>query len=337
VTNLKPNIWLLQAQSDIPGLIKALGSDDADTRKRASIALRTLGATNAIPTLQVTLAQEKDAAARIVIADALEYLLREDDGKTTHEKIIQAIIQLASDDPDQIIAAAHTLGELNDKSAAEPLVLLFMNAKMPGKVRLAAAEALIKLDSAPMIVTLLVALRSGEWRTRRNAAAMLGQLRADWAVEPLKAALKDENEVVVKTAQAALRRINGPQTDEETAGQPQPVPAPAPPTPTPEPRSPEVLKPVGDSTSSTPSAAVTSAANAAPILPHEPLPEQTTKSAEETPQPDSPTPLASPPQNEPLPLPVNTEVAAPVPPPPPKPEQPSTLPEAAPETNTPKP
>jgi hypothetical protein len=36
---------------------------------------------------------------------------------------------------------------------------------------------------------------------------VMGQLRTDWAVEPLLSALKDPHEMVAKTAYAALRRI----------------------------------------------------------------------------------------------------------------------------------
>jgi HEAT repeat protein len=65
------------------------------------------------------------------------------------------------------------------------------------------------MDSAPVEVSLLGALRSDRWRVRRNAAAILGQLAASWAVKPLAALLTgDDNEVVRKTAHAALRRID---------------------------------------------------------------------------------------------------------------------------------
>jgi hypothetical protein len=66
---------------------------------------------------------------------------------------------------------------------------------------------LIKLESAPVEVTLLAALRNPDWRIRRNATAVLGQLHADWAVHPLIAALRDEQEIVRRTAYAALKRI----------------------------------------------------------------------------------------------------------------------------------
>ena len=78
---------------------------------------------------------------------------------------------------------------------------------MAARVRLAVAEALIKLQSAPAEITLLAALRNERWMIRRNAAAVLGQIQADWAVEPLIQSLRDPIEAVRRVARAALERI----------------------------------------------------------------------------------------------------------------------------------
>lgn len=209
VSDPRPNIWQLQIQSDIAGLTKALSFDEVDVRRRAAIALRALGAASSIPALEAALSQEKDDDVRGAIIDALDFLMQ-DDAKAQQEKIVEHIAKLGSDNHDEIIQAARALGELNDKMASEPLIILFHNSTMPPRVRLAAAEALILLASAPTEVTLLMALRSKDWQTRRRAAAVMGQLRTDWAVEPLTAALKDPNEVVAKTAYAALKRIQTP-------------------------------------------------------------------------------------------------------------------------------
>jgi HEAT repeat protein len=206
LSDLRPNIWRLQAQFDTQGLIEALKNDDAGIRKRAAAALRTLGATDSIPTLQQMLKTEQDPEARNAITAALDYLLPEQG-----EKVPALIAQLRSTQPEAIIYAARALGEIKDKTAVEALVLVFHNAQLSGRVRLAAAEALIKLESAPAVVTLLAALRSADWRIRRNAAAVLGQLRADWAVESLVSRLDDDNEVVSRTARAAIRRIGTPE------------------------------------------------------------------------------------------------------------------------------
>ncbi len=215
MADFKPNIWRLQAQFDTQGLIKALAHSDPVIRKGAATALRTLGASAAIPALQSALSSEQDADTQSAIATALEHLMneanREAEQSPEVSRIIRLIAQLSSLDEDAVTQAARALGELKNKSAVEPLVMLFHNTHKPTRARLAAAEALINLDSAPAEVTLLVGLRSDKWYIRRNSAAILGQLRANWAVEPLAQALRDEHELVRKTALAALKRIATPE------------------------------------------------------------------------------------------------------------------------------
>ena len=118
---------------------------------------------------------------------------------------------LKSRNPDSVITAAQALGVLGNRLAVEPLVILFHNSSSPPAVRLAAAEALLELKSAPAVVTLLGALRRDSWEVRRNAAAVLGQIQATWAVAPLTAVLDDPHPVVRRAAAAALRRIGTPE------------------------------------------------------------------------------------------------------------------------------
>jgi hypothetical protein len=212
------DIWRLQAQADIRGLIEAVRDGSPELGIRAVTALRTLGATNAIPALQTLLVSVKDPALRNVLISTLDFLFQQemeedddDDDKPTakqqENRTVHLIAQLNSNSPEQAIRAAQTLAELKEKLAAEALVVVFHNRNLVADVRLAAAEALIKLESAPVEVTLLAALRNPDWHIRRNATAVLGQLHADWAVHPLIAALRDEQEIVRRTAYAALKRI----------------------------------------------------------------------------------------------------------------------------------
>lgn len=212
------DIWRLQAQADIRGLIEAVKSGTPDIRKRAATSLRALGASSAIPALQAALVTEQDSDVRAVLIATLDYLFAQeidDDSEQsaeTHSRVVQLISQLNSGKVEQIIRAAQELGELKEKIAAEALVMVFHNRALAGSARLAAAEALIKLESAPVEVTLLAALRNPDWHVRRNAAAVLGQLGADWAVAPLAAALRDEHEIIRRTAYAALKRIDTPES-----------------------------------------------------------------------------------------------------------------------------
>jgi HEAT repeat protein len=212
VSDTRPNIWLLQAQGDSKGLINALQNPDSDIRKRAAVALRALGAVESVMALRRALESETDDDTRNHLDMALNSLLidqyeaENEQGQQTR----QLLAQLKSSDPAIILKAAHALGTLNDKTAVEALVLLFNNRKLPARVRLTAAEALIELDSAPAAVTLLAALRNPAWKIRRSAAAILGQIRADWAVERLAERLRDESEYVQRTARAALQHIGTP-------------------------------------------------------------------------------------------------------------------------------
>ncbi len=211
----KPDIWRLQSQYDIQGLIRALQAGEPGTRKRAAAALRAIGAREAIPALRLALMNEPDPATRASIASALETLmdtgehenvdtsLMPEDGELV-ERLIQ---QLHDKDPQLVIEAARQLGDLQNKLAVEPLVVLFRDARVSIQVRLAAAEALLKLEGAPVEATLLANLRNPEWTIRRKAAAILGQLKAEWAVMPLAKALRDPHPIVRRTARAALKHI----------------------------------------------------------------------------------------------------------------------------------
>jgi HEAT repeat protein len=223
--DFRPDIWRLQAQFDTHGLEDALHSDDPGIRRRAAAALRALGAVDTIPALQAALEQESDPGARSNILAALAILQQElerqqqasgelvspQEPLSRHDRLVR---QLRYGGPDEAIYAAHILGENEALQAVVPLVMVFNDPSTPIKVRLAVAEALLKLESAPVEVALLGALRSEEPRIRRNAAAILGQLRAEWAIDPLAELLDDAVELISKTAQAALRFIGTPEAFE---------------------------------------------------------------------------------------------------------------------------
>jgi len=96
--------------------------------------------------------------------------------------------------------------------------MIFNDSGVSIEVRLAVAEALLKLESAPVEVALLAALRHSDWKIRRNGAAILGQLKAAWAVEPLAKAVRDPHPTVRRTAYAALKHIGTPEARKALAG-----------------------------------------------------------------------------------------------------------------------
>ena len=209
VIESRPNIWQLQSRGDTRQLIHALRYPDPEVRGRAAVALRTLDATQAIPALKEALRNETDDQVGRHLAAALRVLDHRTDveGLIRDQNVDGLIETLKSQRPDMVIAAARALGASGNRTAVEPLVILFHGSSAPPAVRLAAAEALLELKSAPAVVTLLGALRRDSWQVRRNAAAVLGQIQATWAVTPLADALDDAHPVVRRTAAAALQRI----------------------------------------------------------------------------------------------------------------------------------
>jgi uncharacterized ferredoxin-like protein len=221
VSSFRPDIWRLQANGDIQGLIRALEADDSALRRRAAAALRTLSAIEAAPTLKRVLDTEPDPETRSSMLAALASLematrgvaeapISSTSARTTPQsQAIEALVfQLSSSEPKQAITAALKLAKLKDMRAVEPLIVQFNNQLVPAKARLLIAEALLELDSAPGDVAVLGALRHAKASIRRSAATVLGQMQGDWAVDPLAQALNDDDESVREAAQTALEAID---------------------------------------------------------------------------------------------------------------------------------
>lgn len=211
-----PNIWQLQAQHNIAGIIQALDTRDPSVRRRAIGALKALDAKEAIPRLKALHDTEFNPEMRELIESTLQHLSRNIEKapeKTQEEHKAEWIADLKSPADDKVLKAIEALIELKDHTAVEHLVMVFHNPRNSPKVRLAAADALLALDSAPASVSLLGALRKSDWQVRRNAAAVLGQLDATWCIDPLIRVMKtDAHPTVRKTAAAALRRMDTPET-----------------------------------------------------------------------------------------------------------------------------
>ncbi len=204
-------VWRMQAASDIKGLVTALKDPNPDTRRASATALRALGSTTAIPGVQDALMHEGEPELREILVTTLEFLFAQNNSglstTTDSRNIVRLIARLSGNHTEQAIRAAQELGDSREKLTVEALLLTFNNRTLAPRVRLAVAEALLKLQSAPAEITLLAALRSDQWMKRRNAAAVLGQMQADWAVEPLMNALHDPIEAVRRVSRAALERI----------------------------------------------------------------------------------------------------------------------------------
>lgn len=209
----RASIAEMRASHDWRGLVKALQDEDPDIRALAAFALGVLGEPRAIVALEQALLREEDENAQTHMHAALTHLRRmaRHQGEGSTDNINHLIQKLKSKDTREIVAAANSLARLKDKISVVPLFILFRDSSADHRARLAAAEALMALDSAPAIVTLLGALRNPDWQVRRNAAAMLGMVKAEWAITPLMAALDDPHESVQRTAETALQAISSPE------------------------------------------------------------------------------------------------------------------------------
>lgn len=218
----KPDFWDMEAELDIEGLLDALSHEDKMIRRRAATGLQSIKAIAAIDALRDAHKVEDDPETGLVIASAIQVLTHLAEGRPSYaakdgngvaeSRVERLVAQLSADESEKIIKAARALGALGDKTAVEGLIIAFNNQKLSIHVRLAIAEALLKLESAPVEVALLANLRHTDWHIRRNGAAILGQLRAEWAIEPLARALKDPHPVVRRTALAALKHIGTPES-----------------------------------------------------------------------------------------------------------------------------
>src|SRR5258708_29849799 len=195
----------MQSRGEVDALIDALRHPEATVRKGAAAALRALGAWQAVPALEAALAVEQDWQAHAAITAALQYLDRDIHIETmVKNKDIRGLTKmLNSRRVEDVLTACDALGTIGDRNAVEGLVMVFRNPLLPNNARLAAAEALLKLESAPAVVTLLGALRRENWQVRRNAAAGLGKLQGARATDPVIKALEDQNVTVRRTQAAA--------------------------------------------------------------------------------------------------------------------------------------
>lgn len=224
-SDLKPDIWRLQARWTVRSLIKALKNEDSLIRKRAAASLLVLGALDAIPQIEEALKTETDDDVHLHLETAYLTLLREREERennppdqTATRPIVakidpetQALIdKLRTGDANQIIETARIAAQQKALPVVETLVILFNRRETPLKARLAVAEALLEMASAPVEVSLLGALRSDNWQVRRKGAIILGELSAEWAIEPLMRCLSDKNVTVRQAAYHALHKIDTP-------------------------------------------------------------------------------------------------------------------------------
>jgi HEAT repeat protein len=217
-----PDVAKLEARRDVLGLIKALGfQKDPQLRCHAAEALGRCSDPRAIEPLLEALA-DQDADVRSGSAKSL--------GLLHATEAVEPLLNALEDENHGVRAsAARSLGALADARAVVPLVIalrdgyaavreassdslgsigapaldLLISAlkDSDGAVRKGASEALIVMGG-PACEALVAALRDPQ--LRGIAGGMLGQIGGTRAVEPLVAALSDDNDQVSRAAADTL-------------------------------------------------------------------------------------------------------------------------------------
>jgi HEAT repeat protein/CheY-like chemotaxis protein len=102
--------------------------------------------------------------------------------------LILALLDRAEEKRQMAVQAAHTLGEMGDERAIEPLIEVLQDRDSHWNVRSAAARALARIGGPRVVEPLIAALKNG---VRDAAALALGGLGDSRAVQPLIAVLRD--------------------------------------------------------------------------------------------------------------------------------------------------
>ncbi|GAB3694903.1 HEAT repeat domain-containing protein [Halorubrum pallidum] len=214
---------------NVERLRDAIGSDSAAVRRRAAEFLGEVGDANEQATVDAllrTATDDEDGQVRGAAVDALdelgdgalEQLLSELTGTTSSEaewvtarKFARA---LQADRPELRMAAANALGRLDDAGGLSHLVDA-LDDDDP-RVRLRAAQA-CGTFADPRAVPGLAGRLDDDPRVRRAAANALGNIGTDRALAPLLDLLDDPDESLRRIAAGALGKANNPEPVEPLA------------------------------------------------------------------------------------------------------------------------
>ncbi|MES3161297.1 MAG: HEAT repeat domain-containing protein [Halorubrum sp.] len=214
---------------NVARLRDALGSDNAAVRKRAVEFLGELGTVDDQATIDGLLraaTDDEDPAVRGAAVDALdeigqdalEQLLTELTGGSgseaewvTARKFARA---LEADRPELRIAAANALARLDETSTLPALVEALSDPDP--RVRLRACHA-CGTFADPRAIPRLIERLDDEPRVRRAAANALGAIGTDRSLDPLLDLLDDPDESIRRIAAGALGNANNPKPVEPLA------------------------------------------------------------------------------------------------------------------------
>jgi len=208
----------------------ALGSDSAAVRRRAAEFLGEIGDADNQATVDGLLraaTRDDDAAVRGAAVDALDEL-----GQAALEQLLQELTgtsgseaewvtarkfarALKADRPELRMAAANALGRLDDASGLQHLVEALDDED--SRVRLRACQACGTFADPRSVPALTERLDDDDPRVRRAAANALGNVGTDQALSPLLDLLDDGDESLRRIAAGALGKANNPEPVEPLA------------------------------------------------------------------------------------------------------------------------
>jgi HEAT repeat protein len=201
-----------EAKAAVPKLIPLLGDENDDIRLRASVSLGHIGSGAVLPLVQAL--RDKSPMVRYWAAYALERMGRQ--AKPAVETLTDVLAN--DEDFDARGAAASALGAIGPDAASAKTALVSALKDREPRVRILAAEALVRLDKKPEAAIALLdkELQKNKLANlRKEAAEAIGRLGAEGKPlrEPLRGALADKDTDVRIAAAEALWLVNK-QTDE---------------------------------------------------------------------------------------------------------------------------
>lgn len=135
---------------------------------------------------------------------------------TTNAAVPALIAALSDPDMNVRIAAAHSLGNLEDPRAIPGLIAATRDANV--KLRSAAFDALSNFEDPRIVEPMIAALKDPDADVREQAARSLGDLEDTRAVQPLIGALADSSASVREAAARSLGDLHDPAAATALAG-----------------------------------------------------------------------------------------------------------------------
>jgi HEAT repeat protein len=208
----KPDIKKMERNKDVKGLMKALTfENDESIRRDAAFALGKISDSSTD-----VISGSDTFAGESTIKQLINSLNNE--SIDVRKNATGALIKIGKPAVEMIINAledenwrvrwhsAEILGEIKDKRAVKPLIKA-LNDENNG-VRSNSIIALIEIGE-PAVEMIINALEDENGRLRLHLIEILGEIKDERAVKPLKKALNDHNNDVRRAADTALERIRG--------------------------------------------------------------------------------------------------------------------------------